>query len=476
MVDSGSRVINASNRVEVVAKYVPSYPVGKVYNGKDFLPWGEDNIEPSRLHYFRTHSPTLSSCLDTKALFIEGNGFSDEKFYRAKINKKGLKVDDLLRKLSKDIATYRGFAWHVNYKITNAGAKVSQITHIPVKKIRLSIPDDADYIAKVAIVNNVDNLTARGAKREKLQFFDVFNPNEDVIKGQIAAAGGFDQWKGQVFYWFDTDSYYPEPHWLAVEEDIKTEIAAKESKTSDAWEGFSGTMHITEFGTKNPDANTLERNQKKYSGFKGPKGGRIMVHYADTPDTATKFENFDARDLAKNYEYTERSSRDTIRQIFSIPGICYGMEIAGKLGTSQEFEDATKYVQRFVVNSDQRAIMDAFEQVFEHYEKIDEINPKGPDNKRNYKIENLSLNANTAADANGTDIAPENEGEAIEVTASQQAIRATVGWVDAVLQIKETVRLNPSEYESAVEIVKEMVGYTDEKARKILGSYGAVTN
>src|SRR5690606_23415949 len=104
---------NSSNRVEVVAKYVPSYPVGKVYTGKDFLPWGDDNIEPSRLHYFSTHSPTLSSCLDTKAKFIEGNGFNDEKFYRAKINKRGLKVDDLLRKLSKDVATYRGFAWHV---------------------------------------------------------------------------------------------------------------------------------------------------------------------------------------------------------------------------------------------------------------------------------------------------------------------------------------------------------------------------
>jgi hypothetical protein len=76
--------------------------------------------------------------------------------------------------------------------------------------------------------------------------------------------------------------------------------------------------------------------------------------------------------------------------VFQIPTLLYGEATAGKLGTSQEMEDATLYVQNMVVNTNQRSIERTMVAVFSTFQRPDQPDvPMCPSG--DYSIENLSL-------------------------------------------------------------------------------------
>ena len=45
------------------------------------------------------------------------------------------------------------------------------------------------------------NLLSRRWRREDIDFIDLYNPDPEVIEQQVTAAGGWENYKGQIFYY-----------------------------------------------------------------------------------------------------------------------------------------------------------------------------------------------------------------------------------------------------------------------------------
>lgn len=367
------------------AQVIKAYQVPEIRAVKitDYLAYGVDNLYPQRL--IQTVCGTAKLCIETKAKFIEGNGFNDEKFYKAVVNRRGEQVDDILSAVCSDISFFKGVAALINYDLT---FKPCSIEIIPFEKIRLGKPDDADFIGKIAVINRIDKMqNSFGIKRTKTEFFDVFNPDPKVVAAQIEAAGGITNYKGQIFYDFHATQgsrYYPKAIDDAILIDIQAETALKKSRKRDISTGFSAKTIVTKFGEANPDDETRDADKADLKEFVGEDGSTIYLEYASTKESASQIQSFQAPDASERYERDGNAVKNDIMEYFAIPKILYGREISGKLGTSQEFEQAVKYVQRMVVNNDQRLIERMFRRIFSVWTR--DINPS-----KDFRIQNLTI-------------------------------------------------------------------------------------
>ncbi|MFD1874275.1 hypothetical protein [Hymenobacter bucti] len=115
-----------------------------------------------------------------------------------------------------------------------------------------------------------------------------------------------------------------------------------------------------------------------------------MLLYADGKELEPTIRTISAPDASKCYATDGKMLKADIRAVFQIPSLLYGEATAGKLGTQQEFNDATLYVQNMVVNTNQRSIERTLVAVFSTFQWPDQpdapLCPSG-----DYSIDNLRL-------------------------------------------------------------------------------------
>jgi hypothetical protein len=203
--------------------------------------------------------------------------------------------------------------------------------------------------------------------------------------------GGPQAYPGEVYCsWLDEAGYYPEQVYEPVEVDMETEARLKRSRRTDVKSGYSDKTIVVEYGTANPTAEVMAANGLKYGGFVGEDGDRIMLLYAVSKELEPTIKTISAPDASKRYQTDGETLKADIRAVFQIPSLLYGEATAGKLGTSQEMEDATLYVQNMVVNTNQRSIERTLVAVFSTFQRPDQpdvpLCPSG-----DYSIDNLSL-------------------------------------------------------------------------------------
>jgi hypothetical protein len=274
---------------------------------------------------------------------------------------------------------------------------------VPLAQWRAAQPDSDGIIRFAYVLNNLsteakkytNGIIATNAKRYRL--FDASEaPDARLtrIMEETAETGGFTSYPGEIFVYCHQRpgaNIYPRPVYDAVLRDLLTEASLKVSRHRDVRDGFATQAMITEFGTAEPTDEKLADDAEKYGEFVGEEGARFIVQYAANKDSKPVLDMFTVNNSSDRYKTEEESMRSNIRATFQIPTILYGEEVAGKLGTSDEFEDATKYVQTLVVNEDQRAIEEAAATIFSLFQvpgtATAGINPGG-----DYTVQNLSLN------------------------------------------------------------------------------------
>ncbi|MGI4872458.1 MAG: hypothetical protein ACRYFX_14925, partial [Janthinobacterium lividum] len=196
---------------------------------------------------------------------------------------------------------------------------------------------------------------------------------------------------GEVYCSFlDEAGYYPEQVYEPAEVDMETEARLKRSRRTDIKSGYSDKTVIIEYGTSAPTAEVMAANGLKYGSFVGEDGARIMLLYAESKETTPTITTIAATDASKRYATDGEALKADIRAVFQIPSLLYGEATAGKLGTTQEMEDATLYVQNMVVNTNQRSIERTLGAVFGTFQRPDQpdapLCPSG-----DFSIENLRL-------------------------------------------------------------------------------------
>ena len=435
---------------------------GSTYTAGNYLPFGFDNLYPQRLIALVSESGTATQAINLKAKFIEGNGFADPKFQKAVVSQKtGGKADALLRRIAKDLSMFEGFALHIQYNIHGL---ITSVSHVPFEKCRRERPDSTDgKIKQIAVVNRLDLLYQRnwGLKYSKTEFYDIFNPDPEQVQKDIIAAGGILNYKGQIYYFFHDrpgSRYYPTPVYDSVLDDIETEASIKRSKKGDTKRGFSAQVAVTLYGDSNPSVEKRNEDADRFRDFVGDNGSRILLEYAANRDSKPDYDALQAPLADKLYQYTESSSQQNIRDMFQIPTILYGKDISGKLGTSGEFQEAIEYVCKWVVNTDQRAISEAFQNIFSNYWKEESL-PANMD----FSIENLTF-GEVVSDG---DLLPEPEVD--ELTKVRADLQGGAGGITSLLAIQAAVANGTTQYEAAVQMVIHIFGFPEATARAIIG-------
>jgi hypothetical protein len=366
-----------------------STPKRRVVDTKDYVRWGVDDQRPQQLLALLANSGTGKVCATTKAKFIEGNGLKDPDFYKAVINPRGQTIDALLKLLSDREAKLSGHALLVNINLLGNPCSAY---YLATENVRLGIPlgdGTIDYVFQLH--PKVPGSKARPPKPTLHLVFDPNEPAEQRAERLVSWPGGPAAYPGEVYCsWLDEAGYYPEQVYEPVEVDMETEARLKRSRRTDVKSGYSDKTVITEYGTDSPTPEVMAANGLKYGSFVGEDGDRIMLLYAVSKEMTPDIKTISAPDASKRYQTDGETLKADIRAVFQIPTLLYGEATAGKLGTSQEMEDATLYVQNMVVNTNQRSIERTLTAVFSTFQRPDQpdvpVCPSG-----DYSIENLSL-------------------------------------------------------------------------------------
>lgn len=300
---------------------------------ENVLNYDIDNAYPQRTHDIVANSGTAVSCLRIYTRFIIGGGFADKAFYKAVINRNGLKVDGLLRKTARDKAEHAGIAWHVNY---NQLFEISEVN--PVKFMDVRISDDK---TKAKIYVDWGRRKKKNIPKAEIQEINWYNPNPEQIQREVEEAGGWEHYKGQVVYWTDLGIEYPVAIYDAVLEDMETEGNAKRFRRSSSGKNFVASQFLVTDEAEDEDA--AEEFADTIREFQDPDAsGAICIIEKKQPSDTFEMVPVEIQKYDGMLKETETTSKDSIVEAFLIPKPLL-LKGSASIGKSDEINDGKEY-------------------------------------------------------------------------------------------------------------------------------------
>ncbi|HEK20014.1 MULTISPECIES: hypothetical protein [unclassified Mucilaginibacter] len=337
------------------------------------LNYDMDNAYPQRMLELVGQSPTAKDCWNKRAKFIAGNGFENTKLNACIINKHGLTIAKLLKAVATDKALFRGFGIHVNY---NANFRICSVNYIKFEDIRMGDSDNPDTKGKFAIYNDWGKKTWKNITRSKITFIDAYNPDEETIVRQVNTAGGWDKYKGQLYYFNPEIDDYPLIEADAVWEDFETEAGIKTFNNREVTTGFlPSTMLFMQSRREEADnvsgnlrsGNIPSQLERDLGTFQGASSAQkiIVIEYEDE-SAKPEFQPYAIQNNDKLFESTERSVEARIIKGFSVPKELINSEKTSGLSNGSEKKQA---ISEFNDNTtpDRQEISDAFRDIFGHF-------------------------------------------------------------------------------------------------------------
>lgn len=324
------------------------------------LNYDKDNAYPQRIAATIAASGTGSACAKRYGKHIAGRGFFDEAFAAIKVNRKKLTTNELLKKTAWDYARFNGFAWHVNY---NVQGQVAEVQHIPFEHCRFCIPDDAGYIARIAVYDDWARERSKKIDKRDIDKILVFNPDPEVVKKQIENAGGIEKYQGQVFYFTEVGLEYPVAPCDPVLEDMETDSQISVFNWRTVKTGFIQQTSYTQIGRfKNEeDREEFKTNLKNFQG--ADNSNQIVLTEVDSKDEAPIIESFPVTINDKLFDAMGKSVTEKVIRNYGIPLTLVSVAQPGQLGLSKEFEEAESTYDNSTVD-ERMLISEQFKKVF----------------------------------------------------------------------------------------------------------------
>jgi len=294
-------------------------PKRKIQEKEDFskqvLQYGLYNNYPQLINALYQRSGTASVCVDIFASFIYGEGFQNPDLGEARINNKGETFNDLLRKVAKSIATFRGAALHFNFNMLN---EVTTIHGLEFEWCRLGLPSPDLWSDYVAYWDDWDNQSARHDRSQAdIEYFPRFNI--DNVESEIEEAG-FSKHPGQVLY-FGLDGFgYPRSSFDSVLEDVETNSRIKNFKRNTVKNGFAASALIEYPGKFESEEERLAflRNANSMTGDESAGSVKVVENqYAG--ELPFKIHILQPANVDKQFEITEKTVKANIIENYNIP-------------------------------------------------------------------------------------------------------------------------------------------------------------
>lgn len=426
---------------------------------------GEDNLYPERIDRIINNSVTAKMASEMMVQYLLGKGFGEADNF--KINKDQNLIDFAID-IADSLVRQRGVAIHFDYNLNfeEVNPKVIDFT-----KIRLGKKDSTHYNGKILFKNDWADT------KENPVIFDVFNKNVDVIKAQIEKAGSIEKYKGQVLYInLDSRYYYPLSRIDAVQNDCDSESQAAIYKNMILRKGFFGkTVIMTpplvsndepetivndagqlvrnhQFAKRQAEADEVKATIEKFIGSENA-GGALMIESPDFIngiDSIFKIQTINSELNDKMFEYTENSVSKNILMAFNnLPVALVKSPDSAMFGNSGA------------------ALLEAKKMYWENTSKERNM----LETIVNDIVQNLpTWNGTYIPVVSLFEINAEQSIGDVKRIESQATLKGSVGGVQALLQIQQAVSAGLTDLESAVIIIEEIYGISNELARKMLGT------
>lgn len=333
-----------------------------------------DNLYPQNIRNIVASSPTGSTCLGRYAMFIEGNGFNSQELSDTEVNRAGDTVDDILRLVCGDMASYGGFALHVNYNILG---EIVELNHVPFEDCRLEEEDDNGFVSHIITHPDWQGKKTRKGKvlkvsKETLQHYVVFNPVTEVVQAQIEKSGGIEYYKGQIL-WVSNGgkTNYPVCKYDGVVTEMSTDEGLANIKYRNVRNNFlPAGMLITRKGqSENFDGTEDYDNSEFAEGFKNFQGDmnacKMINVEIEMNEEKPEFVPFPTNNFDKSFNVTDESVVERIYAAFNQEAF-YCIR-SGKIGFSGTLLADAYADYAGQVTKEQRAISRAIKRVFDNW-------------------------------------------------------------------------------------------------------------
>ena len=438
---------------------------------------GSDNLYPLSIERVIQNSPTAKRAALAMKKYISGSGLTN--FELNIVNKKQNKsLYDVVKEIAHDISYQNGVFLHRSIKIdTSTGEPIfitDQLTVLDYVKCRVSKKDDGGSMGKIFYKDfNPNHKTKKqGGKKEEAKWYYSFSNNQDVIQAQIQADSKelienseqeptieelTKNYRGQVYYLnLDPRLNYALSKFDAVYNDCDTEFRMSTYSNKMTREGFLGKTAILVNNLDEETSLTIKEDVKNWLGTENSSGVYFLeVEETENLDNVLKIINVETQYDDEMFTNTEkRVRRNILGAANNIPEpLLYSNDGSALFGNSGEAYNQMKVFYEEQNNEERKAIekmllMFGFDTRIKLITHIDSEIKDGQND-----IENLS-----------------NEDIAIqEQIKSQATLRGSVGGVQGILQIQQSVSQELTDIDSAIEILVEIYGFERATASKILG-------
>lgn len=325
--------------------------------------YDRDNLYPQRASDIVNASSTGRACLDRYIRFIEGEGLNDVALSEVVTDKDGCTMDDVVAAVSRDIATYGGFALHVNWGVEGEDYRITSITPIPFKRCRLVEDDDSGYIGRIAVHDDWMGKTTKAGRVRRVNsdtvtYFNRFNPNKEVITAQVVDAGGIDLYKGQIFWCsLAGKNVYPLPKYDSVLTEMSADEGLSNVKFRNVRNNFLPSLMMVTRPSQSLD-NDEESDEffdsrddgfaEALAQFQGDERSLNILHVSlGAGEVPPEIKEFPTKNFDKDFEVTDRSTIERIYCAFEQEPFLSIRN--GKLGFSGDvIQDAYRYYSSLV--------------------------------------------------------------------------------------------------------------------------------
>lgn len=353
------------------------------YRGFPFLANGEGNDYPTKIELLVGGSATAKACAGVIADFIYGKGFSLEAEARVTAKERGERFkkeslyindrretpNDLLKKVARSLSYHRGVFLQINY---NQLFQKTSVQVLPYGCCRLGVKDSKNYRGKVLYYNNWDKLQDKKEIDKNVSVIDLYDPRPEVIQEQVNKAGGWDNYKGQVYFLnLDRNDSYPLAWADTVLLDCESEMLSSKYTRNGFKKGFFGTYaFVTSPFKSEADKEEFQDHLRRSIGVEAEQS---VFHFqlemsGDKLEDQVLVKPIESNVKADLFEYADRKTANNIRKTYgNVPPVLIDF-VEGKLGNTsgESLKEARVFMQE-QMQEERQDVQEMFEELFDNF-------------------------------------------------------------------------------------------------------------
>lgn len=437
----------------------------KIDKRTEVFNFGIDNAFPSLIEILFRISVTSKACLDRVSKAIYGGSFGDVG--KVIVNSKKQSLNEVLRISSRWYAKHNNCYLQVSY---DGNFDIKGITVLPVTDVRIGKADDKGYSGKFIVYNNWDKSKKKKIESSGFIICDKFNSDKDIIKGQVkkaAAKKGIDidedltgalaAYNGQIIHIKKDETFqYSISDLEPCMPEALVESNSQTFRVSGSEDGFINTKLMVVPSFKDEDERKdFKKDMKNLRGVKNANKVLMLETSQPSEDVSKQVALLDLSSTYndKLFEYSDVMAEKNICKALGVLKILIDPTAdGGSLGdTGGKLFEAK--VQLWESREEDRG---QFEEVFSLLMK-------------NFNDEKKIEDGVVIIDPYDLD---EDAEDAKNINKKAQAnLRGSAGGVTVLAGLITSVSRGEVTKESAVAIVKGIYGFTEKKAKEMIGGF-----